>query len=218
MRRFLGAAIFLTIGCGDNKDDATATGGVEGSGGGGGETTAVGGAATTGTTEPQTSGATGGEGDLEGRCMAACELQDMCMLELSDIGMCVHWCLEDLGGDAACVEAGKAFLQCLVGMTCEQLLALYEDDDPGPCARTIAEVDEVCEPSGCTTTYLLDEQGTDCVKEIECGGEASLAMKCDQGGCVCLTDGMQGGESCPSEGACESFATMDVKASECCGF
>jgi hypothetical protein len=87
-------------------------------------------------------GADTGE-DVGKVCMAACEHIFECVMDLpGTLADCRDGCIDEWG-PPRCGQAGVDLLQCLIGMTCEQLMAYVEDDRPGVCGGA-AEAAEVC--------------------------------------------------------------------------
>lgn len=263
MRKILGMALVLALGCGDDKSPSTGGGTDESTGGTSGGTTqtteptstsgttddsgTMGGTQTTAptststttstTTEettrtaapetsgPETTGETGGsttgggDGMIDDDCAAACDKFTECQLG-PDPAMCVPSCVDDLGGaQGECVPATEAYLQCIGSMTCDQLVAFFEDMDPGPCADELQAFGTACQNGGdCSVGQGSNPQGTECSFSVQCPGDPLLEMTCDKNECVCMIDGMQAGDPCPAENICKMEAALADKADACCGF
>jgi hypothetical protein len=134
--------------------------------------------------------------------------------------MCVPSCVDDLGGaEGECLPATEAYLQCIGTLTCEQAIDFLMNGNPGPCAEQVAEFDQLCEAgSECSIGQGGNPQETECSIDIQCMGEPSLEMQCNQQECVCLIDGMQEGGPCPAEMICKNSDALLDKAEQCCGF
>lgn len=179
-------------------------------------------AMTSGTTGETTMGDTtmgGPNGMVEDDCMAACVVFTECMLG-PDPEMCVPSCVDDLGGSRGeCLTATEEYLACIGTMTCEQAQAFIEMQDPGPCAGALQSVGMACQGGGdCVVGTDVNPQGTACSWTYECVDEPTLEMQCDKNECICLIDGMQAGEPCPSDTICKMPDGLDAKAQDCCGF
>lgn len=186
------------------------------------------GATTTGAnpTEPETDGMTsmssepgetGVDPGIMSACMEVCVNAVECMV-MRDVEACTAECSDGLGGSTGqCKKANEGLLECIAGMTCEQITALFVEEDPGPCAQQQAAVEEECGGGDlCGVSVGGNMEGTECSLQIECEGDPTLDMSCDGETCVCkIGDEMAG--MCPSEGIC-MMGDIEAKANDCCGF
>jgi hypothetical protein len=181
-------------------------------------TTAATGETTSATSEPETTGETTGGSTIEEDCAAYCDKTQACMVEPADPG-CASSCAAELGFDAGeCLDATQAYLQCLAGSTCEELMGLVDPDLPWPCEALNEAFETLCFPETCGAAFGGNVDGTECSAEILCPDEPTKTMECDQNECVCSIDGVPTGETCPAMGVCAAPEVLPDKASECCGF
>jgi hypothetical protein len=168
------------------------------------------------TTEPPNE--TEGDPGIMAACMQVCVNAVECMV-MRDVEACTADCSEGLGDSMGqCKKANEDFLECVGDMTCEQLIALFSEEDPGPCAQQQAAVEEECGGGDiCGVSVGGNPEGTECSLQIECEGDPTLDMTCDAETCVCkIGDEMAG--MCESEGICMEQGDIEEKANACCGF
>ncbi|WAS91784.1 hypothetical protein [Nannocystis punicea] len=179
-------------------------------------TTATAGETTSATNE--TTGETTGGSTIEEDCAAYCDKTQACMARRPDPG-CASACAAELGFDEGeCLDATQAYLQCLAGSTCEDLMGLIDPDLPWPCDDLNDVFESLCFPGTCGAAFGGDVEGTVCSAEILCPDEPTKTMECDQDECVCSIDGVPTGVTCPAMGVCATHEALPDKASECCGF
>jgi len=112
-----------------------------------------------------------------------------------------------------------ANLACQGGLTCEQLLDSIEGAQ-NPCSEIEETMNTVCqgEENFCST----GGGGSlgDCDYSVECRGEATLKMTCDDNQCTCTSDG-EPYATCNAEAICDDFAdvgALESKFEVCCTF
>lgn len=168
------------------------------------------------TTEPgETTGAV--DPGTMAACMELCVQTVNCML-MTDVATCTAECSEGFGGSMGqCKKATGDFLDCAAGLDCEQLKALFIDEDAGPCTQQQQELAKQCQGQDCTGSLGSNRDGTECSLSSQCEGEPLLEMNCDTEICTCLSDG-EPGATCPAEGICMMTEAIAEKAATCCGF
>lgn len=170
--------------------------------------TATGGSETDGTT-------TGGD-DLMMLCETVCEKFSACMVEAP--ADCVMECIAESDGlDPSCKAASEELYACIVTMTCDELTAFQDDEDPGPCLAQTDKVSDACSDQACSASAGSNREGTECGYDVTCPDTPPQSMSCDTETCTCTTGGQEVG-SCPAEGACMSLEMIEAKAADCCGF
>jgi hypothetical protein len=171
---------------------------------------------TAGGTTTGATATTGADPDLMQLCESWCSKNAEC--QRSEPDGCAADCFAALGSaEAMCVDATTAMLNCMLGMTCEQLVAFTDDDDPGPCAAEFAAGEDACAGEVCTISVGSNEDNTECSYTVECPNEPSRELQCAGETCTCLEDGKQVGE-CPGPDACMKQDDLATKALDCCGF
>ena len=197
--------------------DSEAGSGTSGGGGAtdGDETTA----ATTGpgtTTSADTGTSdTGVDPAIDAACTAGCQHIFECEQGLpGTIEDCKIGCLESWGAPS-CGDAGVTFLQCLAGMTCPELIAYIEMDEPGVCAEAAEAADAACGGQVCEMS-AGGGQG-ECSIGRDCG-DGLQELQCDGTTCTCFDAGVPG-ESCEDEGVCAlDVDAQSAVAQTCCGW
>lgn len=176
----------------------------------GGSTTAgsetTGGTSTTNTTS----------GPEEARCEDFCANAHACFPRL-EVAECVANACYDATGTPECQAATEALFTCMAGMDCDEIFALADHDDYGPCTDPLA-----MEAAACTGEKACETQagsnGNSCDVEFLCLGEPPMSMECDATGCVCLVNGEQVGE-CSTDGVCaKPPMSIFALAETCCDF
>mgnify|MGYP001208946076 CR=1 FL=1 len=198
-------------------NSGTGTGGVSDATSGGVDVTGSGGGLTTGG-EPTGGGTTGGGGDaVMAECQAICDSATACMLDPEPT--CVLDCVNEFAGAMGeCELAIEAYLGCISGMACVELIDLFVNDNPGPCADQATATEVACGLGGdCTTGVGSNPQGTECSVSTDCPDQPTIEMQCNEAECVCLVDGMQVA-TCPSDMVCKTVDQIEAKAADCCGF
>lgn len=157
---------------------------------------------------------TGGEPPA-GPCEAFCAQSVACEQgEPTPLEACVAACAADLAlFEGACHTAWIAGLECVAGLTCEELAAL-NDGEPSACDAALGQQAECA--TGCTVGGGGSMDGSQCEWMHECPLEPLLEMTCDTETCQCFEDGVQVGE-CQAEGACLAIEALAGKAEACCG-
>lgn len=185
----------------------------------------------TNTTVDATDGGTDGETDtdtglvppppeLEGACTAACENLLMCGGgPFATLEECVADCAQDAPGSQECLDVTVAFNNCLGTMTCEQLKAALENNDPGPCIDEVAQLEGACSGNLCNASIGSNEEMTECSYEVECEEQPTNKVECAGGTCVCFVDGQQTAE-CDVVDVCAEVdqGSLEAVAQDCCGF
>jgi hypothetical protein len=158
-----------------------------------------------------------GEGPVE-ECTKACQhLAECAPNNPGDVETCAAECADAYSGDAVCVAAGAAFATCLAEMTCEQLVAFLEQEDPGPCEEEFLATGEACGGNECVMNAGGGE-GDQCSVGRQCGDLPAQDFVCEGPTCACIEGGMKVG-SCPSEGVCMKDVDAQVAAAQtCCGW
>lgn len=172
------------------------------------------GGVTTTSAGETTGDTTGGEPDLMQLCEGFCAKNAEC--NMVDPDGCAEECVQELGGEDECSAATQSLLTCMLGLTCEQFVALTDEDDPGPCAAQLEASDEVCAGNVCTAGIGSNEEGTECSYILDCPDDPEKEFKCDPDTCLCLEGGKEVGQ-CPSEGVCMEIGGLPDKAMACCG-
>lgn len=176
------------------------------------------GSATT-TVGPDDTAGTTGEVDpaLAQLCGSVCGRFVECE-QANDANACAAECTDNFGAaDPLCQSAATDLLTCIEGMTCEQIAAFMNDEDPGPCGAQLAAQTEACGGNECIGSIGSNEDGTECGISSECPDEPALEMNCDTKTCTCTVGGEKTGE-CPADGVCANIEDIDAKSEACCGF
>ncbi len=170
------------------------------------------------TTEPEET--TGGvDPEIMEACAKVCELMIECML-MPDLETCTAECADGSAGDEPmCQKAKQEVLVCASEMSCEELGALVNDSDPGPCLEPIIDQMGACDEGGgeCSVGVGANMEGTECDFTLNCTGEPLRAMQCNTKNCACLEGGMKVG-MCQADNVCMNPEDIQTKALECCGF
>lgn len=164
-----------------------------------------------------TGGSTGGGGvDIPADCQAVCDAAMGCMLPVPPD--CAMGCVADLGGSMGeCATAVDAYLMCLAGMSCMELVDFFANDNPGPCTDEAGQTGLVCNmmPGDCTEG--VGGNPNSCNYTKTCPNMPALEMQCNKNTCTCLVDGMEMG-TCMSDAICMTQDQLPMKAADCCGF
>jgi len=174
------------------------------------------GTADTGGSDGTDTGDSGSESGTSSLCEEFCAKGAECG-EAPGEEMCPMFCVEGLEAGPECGGAFAALLECSLGMTCEEYVALIEGDDPGPCAEEFAAQMKACAGEVCEVGVGGNPDGTACGYTVSCPDTMTMTMDCDVQTCTCLLGDEVVGE-CPAEGVCEDFEGIEAKAEECCGF
>lgn len=154
---------------------------------------------------------------LEAACQETCALLVDCAIE-SDASACAADCIENLGAsEPVCAEAAVATLQCLQGMTCEQLVAAFDEEEFGACAAQVETEKEVCSESEACQAAVGESEDGGCQYWLECPSDPVKQINCVGEVCECFEDGVKTGE-CAAEGVCLDLGGLSDKAEACCGF
>jgi hypothetical protein len=168
------------------------------------------------TTEPGTTTGPVDPGIVDG-CMALCSKAVECEI-MQDIATCTAECSDGFGdAEGQCKKATKDFLECVAGMTCEELTALFGEEDPGQCAAQQTAQSEACgEGDLCGVAIGSNPEGTECSMQIECEGQPVQSIECTTDVCTCF-EGEDIVGMCPAEGVCMG-GDVQAKGADCCGF
>lgn len=163
---------------------------------------------------------TGGEA---GPCAALCEHYASC-----GVGdpACVEECeaelaeVESLADELPeCAPAYLALYACLVGLSCEEIVQVFEEGFSPTCDASFEQVDQACGGECGTGTAISPDPGV-CSFDHNCAGEPVYAIECDGSTCSCLVDGVEVG-SCEAVSFCSGLDVEPdplVQANECCGW
>lgn len=178
----------------------------------------AGSATTTVGPDDTTAGTTGAvDPELAQLCGSVCGRFVECE-QANDANACAAECTDNFGAaDPLCQSAASDLLTCIEGMTCEQIAAFMNDEDPGPCAAQLAAQAEACGGNECIGSIGSNEEGTECSISSECPDEPAVEMNCDAKTCTCTVGGEKTGE-CPADGVCANIDDLDAKSEACCGF
>lgn len=165
----------------------------------------------TSTTDPT---ATGGEPPA-GPCEAFCAHNFACDQDgATPFDACVAACADDLASfEGECHTAWIAGLECVAGLTCEELAAL-NDGEPSACDAALGQQGECAAGCGVGGGGFMD--GSSCQWMHECPLGPLFEMTCDTETCQCFEEGVKVGE-CQAEGACLDLGALAGKAEACCG-
>lgn len=174
---------------------------------------------TSTTAEPGTetgSTETGGGSAIEVACAKGCAHIFECDKDLPGTPAdCNEGCVESWGGPE-CGDLGVAFIECLAAMSCPELVAFLEKDEPGVCADEAEAADAVCTAGTCEMTAGGGRGGM-CSIGRDCG-DGLQDFRCDGTTCTCVEDGVPG-ESCEDEGVCAMDTEVQAAvAQSCCGW
>lgn len=218
-----GSAGDTTATAGDDTGATPTTGGDGHSSTGGGATESAGSATTEppGTTtegpDTETAGTeTGGGSAIEMACAKACAHIFECDKNLPGTpGDCNMGCVASWGGPE-CGDVGVAFIDCLTAMSCPELVAYLEKDEPGVCAEEAEAAEAVCVAGTCDMTFGTDG-GMMCSIGRDCG-DGVQDFECDGTTCTCVEDGVPG-EACEDEGVCAMDPDAQAAVAQaCCGW
>lgn len=147
--------------------------------------------------------------DVEQACTATCEIYEQCLGPIPD---CVSWCIDyTLGFDDQCIELELELLGCLAGLTCEELMKFYEQEDES--AQCLAEADASC-GGGCGEVIFGGADPGVCSVSTSCEGQTEYSVDCDGQICTCYVDGEPTGTTCPTSVVCDEPSVETYAA--CC--
>lgn len=152
--------------------------------------------------------ATGGESN-EDACMAACANYEMCGMPLEG---CMDGCLAQIEQfePGECQDAEVALLDCIAGLTCEEVEVFYEGEaEPAPCEEQAANL--------CYCGIMIEgsENPGECSFEYSCTNGEVHAIACDGTICTCLENGLEVG-SCEAVDFCSSVAGDPLAGANAC--
>lgn len=155
--------------------------------------------------------------DITPLCVSLCSRSEECMLGTDPAG-CTSRCVDDFHGiDGACENATEAYLECLLELTCEQLEAIFSDDDPGPCIQQVKDVGVNCSDATCSADVASSPNGTECDVSLTCPNQPILSMQCDTDTCMCFAGNAVTG-MCQANNTCMDLANASNQLLDCCGF
>lgn len=176
------------------------------------------GSATTDPDETSAGGTGGVDPELAKLCGEVCGRFVECE-QADDQDACAAECSDNFGtADLACQGAATDLLACVDGMTCAQIVAFLDDEDPGPCAAQLAAHAEACGGNECTASIGAAEDGTACNLFHDCPDEPTREMSCDTVTCTCSVGGVPSDRTCPADNVCQTLEGIEDKAKTCCGF
>jgi hypothetical protein len=151
---------------------------------------------------------------MEG-CVAYCDTGVACLEGQITQEECMESCLEAYDfpdGGPECTETSIAYLDCMAGLTCEEI-----DGGAEACLDLLSAIVEVCDPVQCNGS--AEEGVEECSFQFDCTDGTVKTMSCDADGCVCQVDGVET-DTCVNDICSEDvdlFALAE-KAETCCGF
>jgi hypothetical protein len=163
--------------------------------------------------DPDTGESETGSSDV---CQAFCDKGSRCGEEPGG-AQCTTFCMESVLGPEPCAPAFTALIECAAGMTCEEYLALIEDEEPGSCAAEFAAQMKACAGNECTVSVGGDDRGMECEYTRSCPDTQEVSMSCDLTTCTCFV-GPDEVAMCDAEGVCLDFDALEATVAECCGF
>ncbi|MDC0674551.1 hypothetical protein [Nannocystis radixulma] len=223
-----GYLVWAAIVAGACGDEGTgSSGGTEGTSGVTTSTTEPGSTSlesTNDAVEPTTEmGASSGDTGDEDACAAFCAAVVACDPTVM-VAECIAAFCGNEGETPACVAATDASYMCFASMNCDDILAVLNEEDPGPCSEALAQEVEICTgQNACDYEGNGAVDGSACRVDFECIGEPPQAIVCDTETCTCIEDGSTTG-ACASEGICakwtdlDSFQVLVELAATCCSF
>ncbi len=175
----------------------------------GGMTDATGASETTGTVET-----TGFDPAMV--CQDLCDKLTGCSLPAPP--ECVADCSGELDGlEDICEIATQEFYKCVNTMTCDEFVAFFQDEDPGPCAAEVSAQGDACSDEACSAGVGTNQEGTECSYQVTCMDEPVKQMSCAGDTCSCLVGDKEVG-TCAAEGVCMALEQVEDKAKTCCQF